>query len=170
MRSETTSGLPTVVAATRRSYLHARQSGCARRQTTSRTSVARYSAVQYVAAGLVDRELIAGGDLINPRQGDLGVGAQMHQVPGLIAEPPPDDDQRGEHDDDEERRPHGRGHHAQIAREEPPHFRRNGDAIHRRIPDGEEDHMREHERETDLAVAPVLHRKPVEPTEQRQPG
>ena len=118
-------------------------------------------------------QLVAGRDLVEPAQRDGGVGGEVHRVPPLVRQPPPHDHQRGDDDDDEQRRPDGGGDHPGIAAEQPRHFLRHRDPVHRRVADRDQHDVGEDQVEHELAVAPVPHRQPVEadePLEPRQPG
>ena len=67
-----------------------------------------------VGGGAVEDELVAGRDLVEPRERDACVRQQVHDVPPLVAEPAPHDHERGRDDGDQHPRADGRGDHPGV--------------------------------------------------------
>ena len=125
-----------------------------------------------VSSGVVEHQLVAGRNLVEPGERDPGVRGEVHRIPGLVAQAAPDDHDGGDDHGDEQERPDGRRDHPGIdpTAEHRRDLLRQRDLVHQRVaPDGEDD-VREHEVKRRVAVPAVPDAEPVEADEPLQPG
>ena len=107
-------------------------------------------------------EVHAVEELVGEGEAHPGVGVEVQQVPGLVAQAPPRDAD-GRHDNgDQHRRADRGGEHPRLFDEDAPQrVGRPGDARERRAPQGDEPDVGEHERERSEPEQPVPAREQV---------
>ena len=121
--------------------------------------------------GVEAGELGAGRDLVEPREGDRRVGAEMHEVPHLVRQPTLGDHERAEADDDQEDGADRRRDHARVGGgEQRLDLRWHRDPVIQRVADCCQDDVREDEVEAGFAVEAVPDGEPVEADEPLEPG
>src|SRR5207253_5021073 len=116
-------------------------------------------------------ELVAGRDLVEPRERDRRVRRDVNGVPPFVPESAARDDDRREDDDDEEDGSDRRGDHPGVdpASEHRADLPGDRDLVELGVaPHGEED-VRQYEVETSVAVPPMPGRQPVEADEALEP-
>ena len=123
---------------------------------------------------MIEHELVARRDLVEPGQGDRGVDSEMDRVPRLIAHVTAHDDDRADDDRDQEHGSDRGGDHARVdaAGEHLRDLLRQRQPVERRIAPDREDDVRQHEIETRMPVPAMPDGEPVEahrPLDPRDP-